>query len=289
MKKPTPEEIQKVMLELGLPPALMTDLTAPVPKNTVTRVDGTIKVTLDFPSVKGLDTGHQLEVKFFISKNSLLTVHYEEMEGLDRFKRQFEVAATLRKKQPHLTGAHLFLSLFNNLYESTSSKLDYMESKLAEIESEIFKNNEKQMVFEISTISKKIIAFRHVMSAHEDVFNNLASVFEALFGKTFSSEIRSLEHQYAVLERRVNMQYKIMTALRETNGAMLNTKQNEIMKIFTVMAFTTFPLMLFSSLFGMNTENTPLLGHPADFWIIVGIMLIATIGFFTYFKHKGWM
>jgi Mg2+ and Co2+ transporter CorA len=55
------------------------------------------------------------------------------------------------------------------------------------------------------------------------------------------------------------------------------------------MAFVTFPLTLFASLFGMNTEMTPIIGHPADFWIIVGIMLSAAITFFAYFKYKRWL
>jgi magnesium transporter len=289
MKRPTVDEVRKVMRELDLPSVLLADATGTVPKNTVTRVDGTVKVTIDFPAIKRIEPSHQLEVKFFISKNSLLTIQYEEMEGIDRFRRQFEVASTLRKKQSHLTGAHLFISIFNHLYESTSSKLDYIESKLGDIESEIFRNNEKQMVFEISDISKKLIAFRHVIESHEDIFQDLGTIFESAFGKGYHADIHGLKHQFSVLERRANTQYKTMTALRETNSTMPNTKQNEILKIFTIMAFTTFPLTLFSSMFGMNTENTPLLGHPWDFWIIVSIMLLATVIFFSFFKHKGWM
>lgn len=289
MKRPTVAEVRKVMRELDLPSTLLIDATSTVPKNTVTRVDGTIKVTVDFPATKRLESGHQLEVKFFISKGSLLTIQYEEMEGVDRFRRQFEVAKELQKKPDHVSGAHLFLSLMGHLYESSASKLDSLESKLADIEVEIFRSNEKQMVFEISEIGKKIIAFRHVIEGHEDIYEDLTPLFIDLFGKPFHDGMENLEHQFSIIERRANAQYQTMVALRETNSAMLNTKQNEIMKLFTVMAFTTFPLMLFSSMFGMNTENTPLVGHRFDFWIIVSIMVIATIGFFTYFKHKDWM
>jgi LPXTG-motif cell wall-anchored protein len=55
------------------------------------------------------------------------------------------------------------------------------------------------------------------------------------------------------------------------------------------MAFITFPLTLLSSLFGMNVQSAPIIGSRGDFWIIVGIMIMGAIGFFTYFKRKGWM
>jgi len=289
LKNPSADEVQKVLRDMDIPPALMTDLTAVVPKNTVQRVEDTIKVTLDFPTIKNLDVEHQFEVKFLISKKSLLTVQYEEMEGIDRFKRQFEVATTLRKTQRGLTGVHLFVSLFNNLYDTAHSKLDYIESKLSEIESEIFKNNEKRMVFEISSISKRLIAFRHTIRGHEDVLIDLTQHIEDIYGDHFVPEMRSIQNQYTLLKHKANTQYETLSALRETNSAMLSTKQNEIIKKLSIMAFVTFPLTLFSSMFGMNTHNTPLIGHPADFWIIVGIMITVTIGFFTFFKHRGWL
>jgi magnesium transporter len=77
--------------------------------------------------------------------------------------------------------------------------------------------------------------------------------------------------------------------LRDTNNSLLTTKQNEIMKIFTIMAFVTFPLSLFASLFGMNTVGTPILGNRLDFWIIVGIMFAAASVFFAFFKYKKWL
>ncbi len=169
MKNPTIEEVQQIMLSLDISPSLMTDLTTFVPKNTVVRFDDIIKITLDFPVIKRLEMGHEYEIKFLVSKNFLVTVHYEEMSSIDRFKRQFEVASTLHKKRKGYTGAHLFMSLFVNLYDSALAKLDYVETKLTEIEADIFKDNEKQMVYEISRVSKQLISFRHTLHSHEDV------------------------------------------------------------------------------------------------------------------------
>jgi Mg2+ and Co2+ transporter CorA len=39
----------------------------------------------------------------------------------------------------------------------------------------------------------------------------------------------------------------------------------------------------------MNTVVTPILGHPWDFWIIVGIMSSIAVAFFAYFKYKDWL
>jgi len=291
LKNPTLEEVQKIMDELDLPPQLMTDLTTPVPRNSAQMIDDTIKITLDFPVVKRADVEHPYEIKFLISKKSLVTIQYEEMSALDRFRRQFEVAATLRKNQKHIMGAHLFFSLMNNLYDSASIKLDYIESTLTDAETEVFNenDNEKQMVFNIANISKKLIAFRHVMQSHDAVFRDAHVQFESIYKNMFTQDLRNIQGQYFLVLRRTQNLFDTLMALKETNSALLSTKQSEIMKTLTIMAFITYPLTLLSSMFGMNTTSAPIIGIVGDFWIILGIMSTATICFFFYFKRKGWM
>lgn len=289
LTKPTIAEVQEVMEECSLPPMLMNDLTLTVPQTATLCVDRTIKITMDFPVVKRIIAGHPHEVKFLISPKSLVTVQYEEMEALDRLKKEFEIISTLSRKSSFKTGMDIFLALMYELYASSSTKLDYIESILGEIEAKIFEDNERQMVIEIAQASKKIISLRHTLQAHDDVFLGARPLIEALYKKTYSKEIDTLEAKHALILRRSNALFEILTALHATNSAMLNTKQNEVMKILTIMAFITFPLSLFTSLFGMNTTSTPITGSPGDFWIIVLIMTFATIGFFAFFKHKNWM
>ena len=47
-------------------------------------------------------------------------------------------------------------------------------------------------------------------------------------------------------------------------------------------------LLLIAALFGMNTKDTPILGIPGDFWIIVGAMVLLMLIFFSYFKARNW-
>ena len=289
LKNPTAAEIKSAVAELGIPFILAQDLATPVPKNSAAECDSFIKVVFDFPTVKSIDAQHPNEVKFIFSKKNILSVQYEEMEGIDRFKRQFEVATTLRKNQKGITAAHLFMSLMNHLYDSASTKLDYVESKLEDIESEIFKNNEKKMVVDISEVSKKLINFRHVMSGHEDVFQEASPLFESVYKNSFDADLQSIRLHYDTLCRRTNSLFETLVALRETNTAMLTTRQNEIIKNLTLMAFITFPLTLLSSIFGMNVESAPIIGKAGDFWIIVAIMIFGAVCFFFFFKRKGWL
>ena len=87
----------------------------------------------------------------------------------------------------------------------------------------------------------------------------------------------------------INSSLDSVTELRNTNDSLLSTKQNEIMKTLTVVAFITLPLSVIANIFNMTTVYTPIVGMPNDFWIITGIMLVTTILLFAYVKYKRWL
>ncbi len=289
LKNPIPEEIHEVVEEYDIPPSFVSDLLTPVPRNYAHEDDEFIKIAMDFPVVKRIEVEHPYEIKFIIGKQVLVTIQYEEMEALDRFKKQFEVLTTLGKTSKKLTGMNLFLSLMNELYMTSTSKLDYVESALADIEAEIFNENERQMVVEIAKTSKRLIAYRHVLRAHEDVFFDAEPLFTKLYDGQYHADFSNLRKMYMMLIHRTNTLFETLSAIRDANDAMLTTNQNETIKTLTIMAFITFPLTLFSSMFGMNTEATPIIGHKYDFWIIIGVMICVSIFFFSFFKYKKWM
>jgi magnesium transporter len=188
-----------------------------------------------------------------------------------------------------MTAAHLFTALMHMLYASLESKLDYIETRLIDIQNEIFREREKEMVTEISTISRRLITFRQTLKAHDDVFRDAKVICDEHFPKQITLELNDLHNEYFHIIRRTTALFEALEELRDTNMALLTTKQNEIMKTLTVMAFITFPLMLLTSMFGMNTETSPIIGEPGDFWIVLGMMVTATIAFFIYFKFRRWI
>ena len=145
------------------------------------------------------------------------------------------------------------------------------------------------MVRFISLVRREMIDFLRGFDAHEDVLMVLESAGEALFGKKFSPYLSGITGEREKLGRLIENNRELIEAVQQTNDSLLTTRMSTITKNLTIMAFVTFPLMLFSSLFGMNTRFLPIVGHAYDFWIIVGIMVFGTIGMFFFFKFKRWL
>ncbi|MCD5381685.1 MAG: CorA family divalent cation transporter [Candidatus Pacebacteria bacterium] len=289
VKSPTNEEVRELIDTYNLPPTLANDFVTPVPRSTASEVDGFIKMTMDFPIVRRTDMRHPHEIKFVISQHTLITIRYEDMEAIDKFRSAFEIESALKKNKKRLNGADLFFSLIGALYASTAAKLDYIQTRLTDIETEIFDGNEREMVFHISEMNRKLINFKQTLKAHDDVFRDAKPLFEHVFKKSYGAQIQDVHMHYYHLIRRTMALFETLHNFKETNSALLTTKQNEIMKIFTILAFVTFPLTLFSSMFGMNTKATPIIGADGDFWIILGAMTVVAFTFFGFFKFKKWL
>lgn len=285
---PTTEEIRELLKEVKFPAEYTGDLTAMTPRSDVHATKSAFKATLDFPIVKRTDIDHPHEIKFIATKNSLITIRFEDIEALHRYGKEFEVLSMLSSSRG-VSGGVLFVSLLSFLYDGLEQKLDYLESKLKDIEVEVFNGKEKEMVFMISDLGRRIISFRQTLMTHESALRDMPEKLRTTFGKKTEGYVSEIQNRQEHALARIRSIQRTLEELRETNTALLTTKQNEIMKTLTIMAFITFPLTLFTSMFGMNTVATPIVGQAGDFWIILGAMGVVSIGFFAYFRYKKWM
>lgn len=286
---PTDEDVRELLEETAISPSLLADSTGMTPHSQVTKTASAVKATMSFPIVKRTDINHPHQIKFIATKKHLITIRYEEIASMHRFAQDFEVVTILKKSRTKASGGHLLITLLTRLYQSLDTKLDYIESRIRTIEEGIFAEQEKEMVFEISVVSRRLIDFRRTLQTHKRLLGDLREAMTTTFGASYAAELEPIQDLYENVTDRTTSLAVTLTDLRETNNALLTTKQNEIMKIFTILAFITFPLTLFTSMFGMNTISTPIVGYSGDFWLIIGIMALVSVTFFAYFRFKKWM
>lgn len=294
LSKPTQNEVRTLMQRFNLPPTVAQELLSPSAKPKIELYGENFYLILHFPAIKhgGRDESVQ-ELDFIVGRNVVITTRYDSIDPVHRFSKEFKVSSILKTNfapenvEEH--GGHLFFIMLSELYKTLAEDLVYIEASLNEIEEKIFAGKEKDMVQDISNASRILLSFRQALGAHADILESLKGSTNELFGNNYEVYIRELINDHFQVTRTVRQLQSVVKEIRETNYALLSTKQNEVMKILTIMAFVTFPLSLIASLFGMNTLHTPLVGTPNDFWVVIGIMGILTLAFFIYFKQKKWL
>ncbi len=69
---------------------------------------------------------------------------------------------------------------------------------------------------------------------------------------------------------------------------MISIEQNQIIKLFSIMAVILLPPTLVASVYGMNFKYMPELEWTLGYPWALGLMVLAAIGPIIYFRRKGW-
>jgi magnesium transporter len=289
LERPTIEEVESLVEEFALGPFLEQELLSPTMKPRIDLFPNFLYVVLHFPASR--DTHGKLvthEVDLVVLKDTVVTVHYESVPAILDFARSFEASMLLTRPSATLHAGHVLFELSTRLYQSVEDELDAIEDSVTAIEGAIFTARARELVRPLSELNREVLSHKRVIVNQDDVLHEFEQAGTALFGDEFKSFVSSMSTLQFRVSSRAQMLLETLAELRDTNAALLTTRQNEIMKNLTVMTFVMLPLSLLVSLFSMNTANTPIVGSPHDFWVVVFIMAALGSVALLYFKLKKW-
>ena len=107
------------------------------------------------------------------------------------------------------------------------------------------------------------------------------TALQALYA-TLIEDIEAVEDHVSFVHDRVRL-------LQATNNMALNVKQNQIVKVFSVVTAVFLPAMLISTYYSMNVARMPILewhyGEPITIALTAGLALLPLL----YVKHRGWL
>lgn len=249
-----------------------------------------IYLILYFPIFNEIrDIGKNSEIDFILGRNFIITSHYESIGPFEDFLDKCREDLKLQEKIFYKHSGFIFFYVIRHLYQRILEELDGFEEKIDKIEEKIFSGEEKQMLKTLSLLKRDMLEFRKAIIIHESTLFSLEGSLNMIFGSEFKPYFREIQSEYFKIKNLFSNYETIIDSLYETNNSLLSAKINEVIKTLTIMAFVTFPLMLFSSLFSMNARHVPILGMTGDFWIILLMMAASVVGMFFLFKKKKWL
>lgn len=288
--EPTKKEIDEVKKKFKIHPLIINELSNPTLRSKVDVYDKMLYLILHFPI---FDSKKQStisrEIDFIVGKNFIITTHYKIIEPFDNLIKVCNLDKEIRDDCLGEHSGQLLFSILKRLYSFALRELDHIDRKITKIEDKIFDGHEKEMVRELSILGRDILDFRRTIKPQETVLSSLEKTGADFFPKAFVPYLSYIYGEYYRVWNALENHKETIEALQLTNESLLSTKTNETMKVLTIMAFITFPLSLIAGIFGMNTENMPIIGSSSDFWIIMGIMTVTTFFMFMFFRFLKWI
>jgi len=101
--------------------------------------------------------------------------------------------------------------------------------------------------------------------------------------------LREIMHDIEGLMSHTTFLFDKINFLMGSTQGFINIQQNQIIKIFSIASVVFLPPTLVASIYGMNFEHMPELDWMAGYPFAIGIMILAALAPYLFFKHKGWL
>lgn len=230
------------------------------------------------------------EVDFVIGKNFLITSRTDSIDQLEYFTKVFDTNSVLKRDEKMEHAGHLFYYMVKRIYSGMVDDLENIKDSLVTAETRIFNGAERKMVEVLSDLSRELIDFKQTARVHQDIWEDLVRYDEAsIFGQDFRVYARDIRDEFNRIRELITNARELLADLRETNDSLLNTKQNDIIKMLTVVAFVFQPLTFIAALFTIPALNVPIIEHGLGWYGILIVMIVISIGIWMFFKKKKWV
>ncbi|KQW20740.1 magnesium transporter [Afipia sp. Root123D2] len=233
-------------------------------------------------------------VSFILTDHRLVTVRYDEPKPF------MLVAAKLgRSCAANITGDSVLLELLDGIIDRCADILERIGGDVDGVSSDIFEPSAdrghsrkySQILLTIgrkgdltSKVRESLVSIGRVISfltVETDTAGRWSKEQKAQF-KTLQRDIQSLTDHASYLSNKITFVLDAMLGV-------VNLEQNNIIKLFSVMAVVLMPPTLIASIYGMNFKLMPELDWPHGYPMALIMMLFAAIFPYMFFKWKKWL
>ncbi len=231
-----------------------------------------------------------IEIDFFITPDTIVTVHGNE---LPLVAERFALLAKSKRDRQKFLGARPAELLYNVLHELLKScfpMLVHMANDVDDIEAQMSEVHNRDSIREIFRLKMNIVNFKKSMQPHKAVIRKLISSAPTYLptDELISYFQNLIDHTKEIWDG-LAVSEQTLDAIETSHLSLLNFRANDTIRVLTLAAAVVLPLTLVTTIFGMNTHFTPLIGTPYDFWIIIAGMVIVLLALLGYFKWKRWL
>ena len=122
----------------------------------------------------------------------------------------------------------------------------------------------------------------YLVAASDPLGNPVLGPSEKASAHVLLEDIRSLREVATVQADKVRF-------LLDATLGVINIRQSDVIKIFSVVAFVFLPPTLIASIYGMNFKYMPELEWPWGYPMAVGLMVVSALVPYFLFKWKKWL
>ncbi|NLX11829.1 MAG: magnesium/cobalt transporter CorA [Chloroflexi bacterium] len=228
------------------------------------------------------------EVDIFVGSGYVVTVSDGSLKPLRHLFEQCQTNPEVREQIMGRGASKILHGVIDRLVDYIFPILYKVDANIRELEEEIFTEDSRQVIQDLSFVRRDIIALRRIIRPQLVIVENLEKVdrpfiredLDVYFGDILDHLIKATD----IIEEHL----EVIRGLSDTANTLVSYRLNEVMRILTVISVIMLPLTLLSGIYGMNVA-LPMQGTQLAFEMVIGLMFLIAASMLIYFRYRGWL
>jgi len=243
--------------------------------------DGYIFVVLRAMQIGDGDTldTHALDISklcIFLAANYVVSVHADASSIID--KASSRVSGNDPGRVAHAI-SDVVIDEYFPILDRVDNFVDRLErSNLSDIDRSSFRD--------ILQVRRLAFATRRSLRPQQAIFDALAHHPPALLSRDAQLYFRDVYDHAERIAESLEAYHELMGTTTDAYIAQLSTRLDYATTVFSAIATLTIPVLVISSLFGMNFADIPFARSPHGFWIAVGLQIIISVAVFVVLRRR---
>jgi magnesium transporter len=233
-------------------------------------------------------------VTFILAGHRLVTVRYDAPKPFMLVENKLA-----RSCSPGITGEMVLMELLDAVIDRNADILERAGGDMDTISHDIFEPEGSARTGHAKRYSDILIAIgrkgdltskvRESLVSIGRVVTFVAAAVDVKWSKDMREQLKTMQRDVVSLTDHASYLSNKITFVLDAMLGVVNLEQNNIIKLFSVMAVVLMPPTLIASIYGMNFKAMPELQWEHGYVYALVAMLLAAIGPYVYFKWKKWL
>ena len=291
---PTREEDQQIETLLGVAIPTREDMDDIEPSELLWTENGARYMTARLLVKVDANQPEITAVTFILSGNTLVTVRYSEPRAFGNYLSHASKPAGCGG-----SAEAVMAGLVDAIIDRAADVLQASGAHLDAISREVFKGSAKPGD-RTATLQRTLRALgrhgdlisksRESMVSIERVLLSLSASLKATHVSIeVREQVKTTLRDLQSLEEHATFQSSKIQFLLDATLGLVNLEQNNIIKLFSVMAVIFMPPTLVASIYGMNFEHMPELKGEYGYPLALALMVIVAVAPYLLFRWKNWL
>ncbi|MGH8303704.1 MAG: magnesium transporter CorA family protein [Steroidobacteraceae bacterium] len=295
LTQPTGEEIERVQAEFGVRVPSREQLDEIESSSRLQSEGKRLYLSMPVGAVHDLVDEASSPLGFVISPELLITVRYRELRSLNTARE------SIGKDGGPATSTAIFATLLEAMADTEADVLEKTARDLADISRRVFRRSDprvprsprlnrllRETLAAVGDTGEHLSQLRETLMGLQRIIPFAAEAGQPWLGPDTQARLKTvLQDLSSLADFEAHLSGKTQFLLDATLG-FINTEQNDIFKVLTIVSVVGIPPTLIASMYGMNFHNMPELSWPWGYQYGLALIAASTLLPILWFKWRRW-